>query len=457
MAHNGNGDSPIAKRRALLDRLWANALRSAPSQVDTVRSRLLVFLSLLSLCVNAVYAATLLGMGAWRESGVSLLTLGWLTIVFYHAWHHGWRRWTAHLYLYSAVLSLALFMLVHGAVLISVAVWWPFIPMLALILLERREGIAITVGGWLLLSAVAVHVTADPQLSWWAHWQAQWPLAFTLALVGASAVGVMQIYIYLRDLVLAQQQQERTAKEALIRILCHDIANNLSVIRMSVSSAMRTPTEVSEDLSYIRDASEGIIEVVNTVRSMAALEAGKLRIKKGPVDPVACMQQAMESLHTRILTKGLVLETSFPDVPVRVYGDAPFLTQTVLTNLISNAIKFTPRGGQIRLAVSPRDDQWVDLIVADKGVGIPAELIPRLFDPGQETHRVGTDGEPGTGFGLPLVKTFVEHFGGSIHVHTNSETQFITTLRRVPPQEMNQEATPTDKTHHQKEIPSCNH
>ncbi len=431
MAVNPHDASPVAKRRDLLDRLWANALRSAPPQVDAIRSRLLVFLSLLSLCVNAVYATTLLGMGAWRESGVSLLTLGWLAIVFSHAWRHGWRRWSAHLYLYSAVVSLALFILVHKAVLISVAVWWPFIPMLALILLERREGVAITVGGWLLLSAVAVHVSADPQLAWWAHWVDQWTLPFSLAVAGGAAVGVMLLYIYLRDLVLTQQQRDRAAKEALLRILCHDIANNLGVIRMSAAQSRASSVEAATALPRIREATEGIIEMVNTVRSMAALEAGKLKIKTEPIDPVACVQQVVDTLHARLEAKGLMVDMQLPELSLKVYADPTFLTQTVLANLVGNAIKFTPRGGSIRLAVTVRDEEWVDLVVANKGIGIPDELKPQLFDPGRHTHREGTEGEPGTGFGLPLVKTFVEHFGGSIAVHTKAETQFVVSLRRA--------------------------
>ncbi len=425
---------PVEKRRALLDRLWANALRSAPPQVDAVRSRLLVFCSLLSLLVNATYAVMLIGTSAWRESGIAMLTFAVLAIVFSHAWRNGWRRWTAHLYCYSGVISLVLYLLVHKEVDITVAVWFPFIPMLALLLLERREGIVVSLAAWGVLSSVAVGVAVDPSVRWtWTALGGQWPLVLSFAITTAAAVGVMLVYIHLRDLVLAQQRRDRDAKEALLRILCHDIANHLAIIRLSATRSTGSTDEMTTALTRIREASEGIIEMVQTVRSMAVLEAGKMPVQLAPVDPAGCACRVIDLLKPRAAAKDLTIATQFPDTPLYVWAERVYLENTIWANLLANAIKFTARGGQITVTVESGGTDNVCCSVADTGIGIPPDQLPQLFDSGRHTHREGTEGEPGTGFGLPLVKTFVEHFGGTIAVRTEPQTCFAFTLRQAPP------------------------
>lgn len=421
---------PVEKRRALLDRLWANALRSAPPQVDAVRSRLLVFCSLLSLLVNATYAVMLIGTSAWRESGIALLTFAVLVVVFSHAWRNGWRRWSAHLYCYSGVISLALYLLVHKEVDVTVAIWFPFIPMLALLLLERREGIVVSLMAWAVLSSLAVGVAGG-----WSRMalSAQWPLVLSFGITTAAAVGVMLVYIRLRDLVLAQQRRDRDAKEALLRILCHDIANHMAIIRLSATRSTGSTAQTTTALTRIREAAEGIIEMVQTVRSMAVLEAGKVPVQLAPVDSAACARRVIDLLDPRAAAKNLTITAQFPDTPLYVWADRVYLENTIWANLLANAIKFTPRGGRITVTVESGGADNVCCSVADTGIGIPPDQLLQLFDPGRHTHREGTEGEPGTGFGLPLVKTFVEHFGGTIAVKTEPRTCFAFTLRQAPP------------------------
>jgi signal transduction histidine kinase len=90
-----------------------------------------------------------------------------------------------------------------------------------------------------------------------------------------------------------------------------------------------------------------------------------------------------------------------------------------MSNLLSNAVKFTPAGGSITVSVQLQAHSgMVRLRVQDSGIGIPGRLLEQIFDPQAQTSRAGTNAERGTGFGMPLVKTYVENFGGYILLHS---------------------------------------
>jgi signal transduction histidine kinase len=93
------------------------------------------------------------------------------------------------------------------------------------------------------------------------------------------------------------------------------------------------------------------------------------------------------------------------------------MNDTVLRNLLGNAVKFTPVGGTIRVSAEKQDTMLV-ITVTDSGLGIPAEIIPDLFHLGKNKTTFGTSGEKGTGLGLPLCAEMVEKNGGKIWVES---------------------------------------
>jgi signal transduction histidine kinase len=119
------------------------------------------------------------------------------------------------------------------------------------------------------------------------------------------------------------------------------------------------------------------------------------------------------------------IDLRLPDLPVDarfVMAEPRMLANQVFANLVSNAIKFSRPGGSIVVAVA-RERDHVALSVTDRGIGIPAALLARLFDLEAKTSRRGTAGEPGTGFGMRTVKYFVELFGGQLEVESRSEDE----------------------------------
>ncbi len=104
-----------------------------------------------------------------------------------------------------------------------------------------------------------------------------------------------------------------------------------------------------------------------------------------------------------------------------VLADAKILANHVFNNLISNAIKFSYPDSSIVVTVHRQGDR-ITIQVTDRGIGMPPELVASLFDLDAKTTRPGTDGEPGTGFGMRTVKSFMDLFGGQIEISSTPES-----------------------------------
>jgi CheY-like chemotaxis protein len=123
------------------------------------------------------------------------------------------------------------------------------------------------------------------------------------------------------------------------------------------------------------------------------------------------------------------LQVALPDVPLSVFGDQVRLAQ-VLANLLDNASKFTPPAGMIRVAAAADGDAVV-LSVADSGIGVPADLLPRIFEPFVQADRTLERSRGGLGIGLTLVRTIVELHGGTVTAQSGGAghgTEFVVRL-----------------------------
>jgi signal transduction histidine kinase len=114
--------------------------------------------------------------------------------------------------------------------------------------------------------------------------------------------------------------------------------------------------------------------------------------------------------------KGIDLTCHISD-EISVFADNNML-QTVIRNLISNALKFTPKGGTVHLSAEVDESKTVKISVQDTGIGMNPDRIDKLFRLDVQTNRKGTNGEPSSGLGLLLCKEFVEKHGGSIHIES---------------------------------------
>jgi signal transduction histidine kinase len=217
-------------------------------------------------------------------------------------------------------------------------------------------------------------------------------------------------------------QNERLS--ALLRVIVHDLGNQVQRLRFGVSMLKKDGTThpdipLNDALDRILRACVKQREIIDHVREMRQLENTDPKLFQQPVSLTGCVAEAIdtfqESLHEKSLT--LTQPAAAPS-GVMVLAERVTLTHSVISNLLSNAIKFTPKGRQIHLEYQPGSPSsaTITLTLRDEGIGIPPPLREVLFDPAAPTSRPGTEGETGTGFGMPLVKKYMDLYGGSIRV-----------------------------------------
>ncbi len=244
-------------------------------------------------------------------------------------------------------------------------------------------------------------------------------------LTNAILMKELEEKVQLRTQELNQKNQElELASEDnknLVRILCHDLNNTLSVFKMAVYMGQKNDpnrfdfAKNAKLWSMVKNSTQTQEDIINHVKEMTALRTGKTKIELTPVSLNEIYQRAQEIFENKILEKQLSVQ--FEGNQFKVMAEPVSLSNNVFNNIISNAIKFTPKGGSILVKASEEDD-FIKLSIRDSGIGIPHDILGNIFRPNKQTSRPGTEGEKGTGFGMPVVKTYVDYYGGKIFIES---------------------------------------
>lgn len=213
----------------------------------------------------------------------------------------------------------------------------------------------------------------------------------------------------------ATAQHAIFVREQILAMVAHDLRNQLMVIGTGAAVLTQKPGSVGTD--RIRKIAERIVPTIGTMRrllddllDMGAIEAGKLSFTPEPVAVADILKEAFESGLPAAQESGLELKLEPCDSAIRVQADLKRVMQ-VLSNLLGNAIKFTPRGGTITLRAEPEAEMLVRFAVADTGPGISQSDLATLFEPYKKVeHRVRT----GSGLGLYIAKRIVVQHGGRL-------------------------------------------
>ncbi len=199
----------------------------------------------------------------------------------------------------------------------------------------------------------------------------------------------------------------------MLHILSHDLANPFGNMKMVLSIMEDNPEGLRKFLPDLRKTTEQGMDLIQLVRQLRALE--EKGIRTDTVDLADAWTESSLMLEYRFRAKGIDLVAEGLDVPLPVRAEKTSLVNSVLNNLLTNAAKFTDRGGTVRASAVVEAEMTV-FRLADEGIGMPAETLAVLFDPSRQTSRKGTEGETGTGFGMPLVRKFMLSYGGDITV-----------------------------------------
>jgi signal transduction histidine kinase len=202
-------------------------------------------------------------------------------------------------------------------------------------------------------------------------------------------------------------------KDEFLAILAHELRNPLQPLQTAVEVLEHDPDKPVplRIRKIVQRQVQHITRLVDDLLDVSRFTAGKLELRREPVDLDAIVEEALASCQTAINARGHRIEVRAHNAPALVNGDPVRLVQCVC-NLLNNAAKYTEPGGA--LVVDLGADQGMGFVrVTDNGRGIPADLLPKIFDMFVQ-ERVTPDGAGGLGLGLGLVKRLVELHGGTV-------------------------------------------
>jgi PAS domain S-box-containing protein len=259
------------------------------------------------------------------------------------------------------------------------------------------------------LGAISVYLV-DPRRSFT-------PEAVSLAEKFAQPVGLSLTNTSL----YAAAQRANQAREEVLGVVSHDLRNPLSAIAM-VTRVLRQnppsdPQAREELLGTIGDSVDAMNRLIQDLVDVASIERGQLSLERGPVTPGRVIDRAMQLFRVEAEQHGIRLERDVESALPDVHADESRLGQ-VFSNLVRNAIKFTPDGGRITLCAA-RHEGSVRFSVADSGRGIDPALHHRIFD--RYWHASTGARKGGTGLGLSIARGSVEAHGGRLTVDSAPE------------------------------------
>jgi len=215
-----------------------------------------------------------------------------------------------------------------------------------------------------------------------------------------------------------EAQQATRARDDVLAVVAHDLRNPLNTVTMAVSLMLETtpPERVQErrQAEIVRRAADRMNRMIQDLLDVKRMESGRLTVDSRPEQPDVLINDTVDMLRPLAAGSIIRMETNIEDNLPPVIADAARIQQ-VLSNLVGNAVKFTPRAGTISVCAE-RGDGEVRFSVIDTGPGIPAEQLPHIFG---RFWQAKTSDRRGIGLGLAIAKGIVEAHNGRIWVESS--------------------------------------
>lgn len=224
-----------------------------------------------------------------------------------------------------------------------------------------------------------------------------------------------------QEQMIAKLQMMNEEKDRLLQIASHDLRSPLSNIRtigqmLKAEQFTGNTDDVKEFGEMIERSASILISLVTDILDIAKVESGKFSLTYSKFCINDLLRQCVQFLQSSALIKNISVQLRIPNEQLIVEADEPKMMQ-IINNLLSNAIKFTPQGGTISLSLIPfaPSENSFTITIQDSGIGIPEEFKDKIFEKFGKHQRSGTNGENGTGLGMPIIRSFVELHRGSIN------------------------------------------
>lgn len=257
-------------------------------------------------------------------------------------------------------------------------------------------------------------------------------------LIMASAVGLFSGYLqelYIRKTYVGQKTIEaKNALSNLLLIEAEKANKSKSDFLANMSHELRTPLNAiigfsdilaremfgshsnqkyGEYSAYINNSGQHLLSIINEILDLAKAESGKLSLEEEEVELLSCIEECMRTCRHGAETGGVRLGLARQQDDAVALADRRLLLQIIL-NLMSNAVKFTPGGGEVEISVKADAVEGIFVTVTDTGIGIPPDNIERVMRPFEQVENTYARKHGGTGLGLPYAAKLAQLHGGSI-------------------------------------------
>ena len=230
-----------------------------------------------------------------------------------------------------------------------------------------------------------------------------------------------------------EAQEANRVKDDFLAVLSHELRTPLNAI-VGYSKMMRgnmlPPDQVTRAIDVLERNARWLTQIVDDVLDVSRIVSGKIRLDVQSVDLAAIVDNAVGTVQPAADAKGVRLQSLIDPRIAPVSGD-PDRLQQVVWNLMSNAVKFTPKGGRVQARLE-RVNSHVEIVVSDTGMGIAKEFLPHVFDRFRQADSGSTRRSGGLGLGLSIVRHLVEMHGGRVHAASAGQDQGATFTVRLP-------------------------
>jgi len=234
-----------------------------------------------------------------------------------------------------------------------------------------------------------------------------------------------------------QLQELNASKDKFFSIISHDLRGAFGALLGFAQLISGNIDAYSKDrvktlVSRLRTCAERLYALLENLLTWSRLQRGVVECAPKVIDLFPIAKENIELFTTRAEQKQIILKSAIQE-GTAVYADL-VMVNTVMRNLLSNGLKFTSAGDSIHVSSTDHDEHFIAVTVADTGIGIPEDILPRLLRIDTQYTQAGTAGEQGTGLGLILCKELVEKNGGNLWVESKVDkgTTFTFTLPRQP-------------------------
>lgn len=216
--------------------------------------------------------------------------------------------------------------------------------------------------------------------------------------------------------------------KSLIHVMSHDLGNYLMAINgfanlaLSRVDGLESKDSITEKyLEKIYTSSENVCHFLDKIKELQAISEDKMDVYLETINLYDLVESSISVFTDRFDKKDIKVDLSGLDSSLVVMADYQWLHLSVLNNVLSNALKFSDPSSKIEV-FSVEEEKWTHLVIRDHGVGIEESRLQKIFQTDMKTSTIGTEGERGTGFGMPLIRLWMEKFHGRVEVSSTTRT-----------------------------------